>query len=208
MGGRLSKPGASVRTFIAVPIPRSVQDELGRVQDNFVGHASVLKWVNPDLLHITLRFLGATPAERLQAVRTAVCNAAAELAPFTLRLSGLGAFPSISRPRVVWAGLAGGAGLLELEHLYDLVERGLEAHGFAAEERAFSPHITLARTRDTMTRDDRAGLAATLDNVKARTRLEQTFDVDRVHVMRSDPRPAGPVYTPIATLALDGKGAS
>lgn len=206
MGASLSKPGGSVRTFLAVPIPPDVRDDLGRIEDGFVSHASALKWVNPDLLHITLRFLGPVPAARLEAVAEAAGRAAREARVFSLRLSGLGAFPSLRAPRVVWAGLAPGPGHLDLQHLHAVLEATLKEAGFPPEERPYAPHITLARTREDISRDDREGVAASLEAIMARSMPIHTFVVDRLIVMRSDLRPAGPIYTPIATYPLGDRG--
>jgi 2'-5' RNA ligase len=202
MSTPLSKQGAAIRTFLAAELPSRIRDDLGRLESDFVDHASALKWSSSILLHITLHFLGGLTADRVAAAEEAACAAAGECRPFTLHLSGLGAFPSESSPRVIWVGLARGAGYLDLEYLHSRASAALAARGFHLDERPFSPHITLARTRDTVTREDRQGIASALGRVKASRVVEGSFEVDHLTVMRSDLSPRGPRYTPMAVYGL------
>lgn len=206
MSARLSKPDAAIRTFLAIELPRPIQDDLGRIESDFVEHASALKWSAADLLHITLRFLGTVSSDNMRDVQEAARTAAGQCRPFTLCLSGLGAFPSATAPRVIWVGLERGPGYLDLDYLHDLAEDALAARGFPKEERAFSPHITLARTRDNISRDDRYGVGEALQQVQASREVKGCFDVKKLTVMRSDLGPRGPRYTSVAVYPLGAGG--
>jgi RNA 2',3'-cyclic 3'-phosphodiesterase len=203
----LSKPeSAPVRTFLAIDLPSGERARLGRLQTDFAEFASFLKWSSPELLHITLRFLGNVPAARLSLVEDAARAAAAQTQPFSLHLSGLGAFPTGRSPRVIWVGLERDAGYATLEHLFIAAEDCLDASGFGRESRAFSPHITLARTRDAVPATERRHIAETLARVQAERDVHGSFDVTSLVVMQSDLRPTGPHYTPLATVPLRGRG--
>lgn len=206
MPSDLSKaaPTAVVRTFLAVPLPEAERERLAAVQRDLAAWNSLVKVVSPDLLHITVRFLGNVEENRLQGVNAAAAEGAGRVAPFTLRLAGVGAFPSLAAPRVVWAGLAPGAGLETLSRLHEELETALAVAGFPREERRFAPHISLARTRDDIASSDRRRLGAELPHLRERHPLDSDFPVNELIVMRSDLRRGGPVYTPLAVLPLAG----
>lgn len=125
------------RLFVAVDLPPLLKAELDRLQEGLPG----ARWVSPDQLHLTLRFIGevdaATMARLIAALRE-VCSPS-----FTLSLKGIGHF---GRPaRVLWVGLCASPELVELHHR---ISRALAECGLPPEERPFSPHITLARFRE------------------------------------------------------------
>jgi 2'-5' RNA ligase len=192
----------SIRTFLAVPLPDAVKSTVGAVQSEFQATGRSLKWVAPELLHITVRFLGSVPATRIQLVEAAAALGAAKVSPFVLTLTGLGAFPNERSPRVIWAGLQDDDGLVALHTLFEHVEDAMAAQGFAREERSFSPHITLGRARDTATSADRRAVGERLAVVRDRIKVAGRFEVRELIVMRSDLSRGGPVYTPLAIAPL------
>jgi 2'-5' RNA ligase len=154
-----------------------------------------VSWVAVENFHVTLKFLGEIDEARVAPVIEAFTAAVARHAPFTIDVGGLGAFPSATRARVLWAGIGAGAGALGA--LAATVETALAAIGFPREERAFSPHITLGRVRDprrlpALAEALAAGAAARFGQVK----------VDEVALMRSDLSPRGARYTPLAGCRL------
>ncbi len=190
-----------VRTFIAIEIPPAAQVTLAAVQEALQtvrGARDAVKWVRPEIIHITLQFLGDVPAARLSAVGEAVARACADVPTFTLRLSGAGAYPNTRRPRVLWVGLAGKLDVLA--HLQSMVERELAGLGFPPEDRGFSPHLTLGRVR----RDADPNAVRALGEAVAGLHIEESapFLVDAVQVMRSDLYPEGPIYTRLRTVSL------
>lgn len=190
-----------IRTFVAIEIPPAAQATLAAVQEALQairGAREAVKWVRPEIIHITLQFLGDVPAPRLEAVGEAVARACADVPAFPLRLSGAGAYPNTRRPRVLWVGLAGKLDVLA--HLQSMVARELTGLGFPPEDREFSPHLTLGRVR----RDADPEAVRALGEAVSGLQIEESepFLVEAVQVMRSDLYPAGPVYTPLRTASL------
>lgn len=175
-----------IRLFIAVELPDSAKQAL-LTAGSRMGQTlptSAVRWVKPEQLHLTLRFLGDTAVSQLPSLAEQLNELASHHRPLTLRLDGTGAFPNRKRPRVVWAGLAGQvAGLQVLQA--DLEDR-VVALGWSREKRPFSPHITLGRVKD-------SGVAAGLDWTVKLEVVE--FEVLAVKLVQSELRPSGPVYT-------------
>jgi 2'-5' RNA ligase len=147
------------RLFIAVAVPRPVRAALAAVIEAARGGAGPsrgVRWVADDGLHLTVRFLGATPPARVDAAAGALREAAASVRPFAIALAGAGAFPREDAPRALWLGL--GAGAEELGALARGVDAALVRAGWPAEPRPFRAHLTLARCDDPV--DGRAALAA------------------------------------------------
>ena len=136
-----------IRAFIAVELPPAVREAVeGVVRELRSGIGDGVRWVRPEGVHLTLKFLGDIDAGSVPAVSRAMAQCAASAAPFDLFLEGVGVFPNARRPRVIWIGLGGALEpLLALQHSID---RELEGLGFARERRPFTPHLTLGRVRD------------------------------------------------------------
>ncbi len=186
------------RAFIALPIPTAVVVRLTEMQTHLQNAGLRLKWVRPDSFHLTLKFLGDTPEDDLRRIGAAVAETAAAHRPIRLTLKGAGAFPTIKRPRVVWAGLSG-----DLKPLFDL-QRDLESRladiGFPEDARSFKVHLTLARVKG---KCDVEKLAGGIDRLFDTT--GEAFTVNRMVLYTSKLRPDGPVYSEIAgePLACD-----
>ena len=190
-----------VRTFVAIEIPPVAQAVLAAAQEalrTVRGTQEGVKWVRPEIVHITLKFLGNVPASRIEAVGDAVARACAGVPAFSLYLSGAGAYPNTRRPRVVWVGLKGKLDVLA--HLQAMVERELADEGFPPEERKFSAHLTLGRVRRNADREAVRALGEAVAGLRIKD--SEPFLVEAVQVMRSDLRPSGPIYTPLRTASL------
>lgn len=160
-------------------------------------HARRIRWVQLDRLHVTLRFLGPTPAGRLADVAAALDAAAAGVGPFEVRFAGAGAFPAPDRPRALWLGIVRGAE--ELGRLAAAFEVALSTAGWPVEPRSFRPHMTVART-DGVTEGTDAATALE----RAATTLDAGFRADRVLLYRSH-LGAGPAkYQPLHETLLAG----
>jgi 2'-5' RNA ligase len=181
----------SIRCFIAVKIPRL--DPLRRVLKELSGMGRALKAVDPDNLHVTLKFLGDTDVDLVPKIAALVESAAATREPCVLTVSGIGVFPHAERPSVVWAGLIGAETLTALAG--DL-ETGLEPHGFARESRPFVPHLTLARVKARPPESLRELLARHAKTVFG------TAAIDHVELIRSEPGPDGSRYTVLSSSPL------
>jgi 2'-5' RNA ligase len=189
-----------MRLFIAVDLDDEARAAMASAQKRLaagMGDASrsSLKWIPPDRLHLTLVFLGEVDEARARAVTEAM-GASVAHAPFDLAYVGAGVFPARGAPKVLWAGVGAGA-----REVIDL-ERALAARvaevGHRIEGRPFSPHLTLARWRESRGADRARALAAAPEGTIARVR------VDHATLYQSRISSAGPTYTPLARANLTG----
>ena len=133
------------RTFIAIPLPAEIKEHLKRVQTLLEPVSEGIKWTDPELLHITLKFLGDTPDWLLDKVRDEFKRIVLNVEPFKLQLSELGQFPKEGDPRILWAGLQRSPGVVY--RLSDELNTGYLGMGFDDTGKRFSPHITLGRIK-------------------------------------------------------------
>ena len=189
----------NIRAFIAIELPREIRDYLSRLQSPFKKQFnSQVKWANPQSIHLTLSFLGNISAESTGHIEAAMHTATANIKPFVLEITGTGVFPNPSRTRIVWAGVGGDTG--ELKRLQHAVEQSLVPHGFIAEKRGFSPHLTLGRVRETATTEERRALGA--HAISLQVEGKHVFPVRALSLMRSRLEPTGAVYSRIASVEL------
>lgn len=130
-----------MRLFVALEIPATVRENLANFIKQLRPLAPKLRWVRPENLHVTLKFIGELPAEKLAAIRTALASIRSAQA-VTIDFRGLGFFPNEKHPRVFWAGMEASP---NLKTLASDVEHVAEKLGIPRERRPFSPHLTLAR---------------------------------------------------------------
>jgi 2'-5' RNA ligase len=175
-------PPDVLRLFYAVPIPAGARARVGelidRVQAGVGDGTARIRWVNVEALHLTLRFLGTTPARRRPALEAAADAVAGTAAPFDVGLSGGGAFPTLARPRSLWIGVADGAD--RLAALSDALTRASLEEGQHLETRPFAAHLTIGRTDGV-----RLGPAAARALADAASELDVQFTADRVVLFRS-----------------------
>ena len=146
-----------------------------------------LKIVKPELLHVTLKFLGDTEEDLVEQVFSRIVDATRGVAPFRIRLAGMGAFPSMSNIRVVWVGIEDGRPLQEMANRLDLSLKDL---GFERDRKGFVPHLTLARTRS----------GRNMANLQEIIRSNAATDygeylIDRLLLKKSVLSPQGPTYS-------------
>lgn len=139
------------RTFIAIPLPKTVKDQLGKVQSLLASISEGIKWVDPSLMHITVKFLGDTPEWMLEDVRQEFIRIAGDIEAFELQLKDLGQFPKKGEPRVLWAGLQKIPAVVY--KLSDELNTGFVSLGFDDTGKRFSPHITLGRIKHKLHED-------------------------------------------------------
>jgi 2'-5' RNA ligase len=154
-----------------------------------------VKWVAPESIHLTLHFLGAVLEERVGGIEAAVAEAAAGARALFLEVKGAGGFPNARRPRVLWAGVVG-----DVQPLAALVVdlgRRLAPLGFPAEDRPFSPHLTLGRARDSR---GAAGLAGGLAKLSAQEGV--SWRAADICLIRSVLSPAGAKYEILSRAPL------
>jgi 2'-5' RNA ligase len=186
--------GDVIRTFICIEIPDSIQERIGRLQDELRPVKALVSWTKPSNIHLTLKFLGGVQASRIERVHKAVERAAVGMSPFEIEVGGAGCFPSARNPRVPWVGLSQ---IPEpLKQLSGNLEDELERLGFAREKRKFSPHLTIGRLRE----PKNAQLVA--EKLTGEGFDPEPFLATEVIVMRSDLKPTGSIYTPQAIINL------
>lgn len=182
----------AVRTFICLQLPAFARERLASTQHQLRESGAQVSWVKPHNIHLTLKFLGSVPAERLHEVVRAVQRAVVPAPPIQLELTVLGCFPNRRAPKVIWAGPKQ---LPEkLRNLQQRVEKELVATGFPAESRPFSPHFTLGRVRSGR---NIGKLVAAMQAARLEPLL---FEAAEVIVMASRLHPSGALYTPVSRV--------
>jgi len=185
----------TIRSFIAIELPESVKSLLDNLQQELKNLRLKAAWVRPRNIHLTLKFLGNINPADIENIGGAMVDAAAKCTPFELNVGGIGFFPGIKRPRIIWVGLGGAtAVLLELQR--NLEDR-LATVGFAKEKRSFKAHLTLGRIRQAV---DPSALGRAIEDYSDLGR--QQFTADRIILFKSDLKPSGAVYSKLKQVEL------
>ena len=188
-----------VRSFIAIELPAEVRAELASIEEKLkVRRHPFVKWVDPESIHLTLKFLGSVSGETIPEIVEAMSLVAQPVSPFTLQIGGTGAFPNWQRPQIVWVGVGGEMG--RLTTLQRELEAALSPLGFPPESRPFSPHLTLGRLRERVTPEDRRRFGLWAQSVKFEASL--SFEVNAVRLMKSQLTSSGPIYSQLASVEL------
>lgn len=190
-----------VRSFIAIPVPDDGIQALQAVVKEFdpeIGRS--VRWVRPEGIHLTLKFMGNIPAGMVEQVLAALPSVTKDFSPFSLAMSGLGAFPSLRKPRVLWAGLEGD--LEVLSALQQAVDEAVGDLGLPREQRPFSPHLTLGRVR----REASEGQLRRIAEVVGAGQLPSTpsWTADTVNLMRTELDPAGSRHYLVGAAPIGG----
>ena len=197
----MTRQSVRIRSFIAIPVPdcgiRVLQDAVGRL-DLELG--KTVRWVRPEGIHLTLKFMGDIEPEIVERVLEALPPAAARFSPFELAISGLGVFPNAQRPRVLWAGVQGG--IETLSRLQQAVDDAVENIGLPKEDRRFSPHLTLGRVR----REVSGGQLRKIGDVMTARELPESpsWTADTVNLMRTEPDPSGSRHYLVGSARIGG----
>ncbi len=184
-GQRLNVAGMeTIRTFIAVDLGGEIRSALGGMQERLRASKSRIRWTAPDNMHLTLLFLGDTPTQKIDAIRSAMDAASSNHAVFTVEAKGIGTFGRPPNVRVVWAGIAD---CPRLEALRKEIVQRISAVNVGFDAKPFSAHVTLGRIKE---RDDHPSrlleLVARYGTVEFGKHL-----VDEVLLIQSIPAPAG-----------------
>jgi len=185
----------TIRTFVAVEMPETVREQFRDVEARLKQADAHVKWVEPYNIHITLKFLGDTTENQLEKLYRGVEEGAAGRKAFTMGLAGLGVFPNMKRPRVVWIGVKEGSD--PLTDLHGGLEEAIARQGFLRENRTFSSHLTIGRVKSPR------GIETLIEAIKATPFRSESFEINEVVVMKSTLTPDGPIYTPLRTIGLE-----
>ena len=187
-----------IRAFIAIDLPESIQARLEDVLDKVKTPGDkAVRWVPAANIHLTIKFLGDVSPANLELHTRLLKAEVSRFRPFEICVGTLGAFPSIRRPRVIWVGVEAPPTLAAMQRA---IETETVRLGYAAEDRPFSPHLTLGRVAHNASPDEVRKVADTLVSVKVGELGRAT--VDSVRLFRSDLQPGGAVYTPLFTTYL------
>ncbi|MBU1091078.1 MAG: RNA 2',3'-cyclic phosphodiesterase [Candidatus Omnitrophica bacterium] len=187
-----------MRTFIAIELPKEIKDELTKLQDQLKLSNADVKWVAPENIHLTIKFLGEINEEKLCRISEVIENCAKDKSPYLIRINSLGVFPNMNSPRVIWVGLD--KGNQETEELAKSIEENLEKLGIPKEKRPFSSHITIARVRSMKNREQLIEALKKLENVFVGNNLE--WNVKKVILFKSTLTPKGPTYEALKETIL------
>ena len=180
------------RAFIAIEISDLAKKELRRVVDVLEGHNPLMKWVRPETMHITLKFLGDITENDVRRASEAIKKAAFSQESFDISIGELGAFPSWTSPRILWVGLKIGGG--KVSGLAGKVGSLLSESGFKGEGKEFTPHITIGRIK-------LYKRLASLKNIAAKVvTFPVAITVDRITLFKSDLSAGGAVHTPLGVF--------
>ena len=183
------------RAFIAIELPEKIKRDIRKLQHVFASHVLDIRWVKPVNMHLTIKFLGDVDPSDIEAVGRLLSDTAANHPIFDLAPRGVGLFPNIRRPSIIWTGIAGQTDVLGSIH--KSVNSGLTDIGFEADKRPYRGHLTLGRIKTHM---DQSRLVTAL-----RVNQEfasEAFSVERLVMFKSERHPNGPVYTKLYEVPL------
>jgi 2'-5' RNA ligase len=187
-----------IRAFIAIELPSRLKLELGKLQTQLkMQRQNWVKWVDPNSIHLTLKFLGNIDINSTGQITKEMEGAARGISPFFLEVKDLGVFPNLRRVQVAWVGVSG-----EIDKVVQLqqnLESNLEYLGFVPEKRRFTPHLTLARLRDQAKPEERQKFGQLIASTGFKS---DPFKVDTVSLMRSQLTNHGAVYSQLNIVQL------
>lgn len=188
-----------IRSFIAIPIPDSgieaLEDSVKGLEAEFGRH---VRWVRPEGIHLTLKFMGDIQLGIAEKVLESLPSVTAGFKPFVLAINGLGVFPNLRSPRVLWAGLNGD--LEVLGSLQQAVDDAVGQLGLPKEQRGFSPHLTLGRVRRDVNDEQRKKIGEAISSAALPTAVEWTADT--ANLMRTELDPDGSKHYLVGSASL------
>lgn len=188
-----------LRAFLASELPSPLQDAIQKATSGLrrtLGD-DLIRWVPANNVHLTLKFLGDVSPANLDLIKHMLVTEAAQFPAFDVSVEGIGSYPTPRQPRVLWIGLKGPAVLLSLQRAIELAAARL---GYPAEERGYSPHLTIGRVRQNMSAADIQRIRTALEEIQV-GQLGNAH-VDAIHLFKSDLQPTGSVYTKLFSAAL------
>jgi len=187
-----------IRSFLAIELPKLILKKIEEVQRDLRSTRADVRWVNPEKIHLTLKFFGNIEESRIDPIFKSIEEPIRNTPPYSIEVKGVGAFPQLRNPRVIWIGLVNGKEILT--SFQKQIETQLEKIGFQTENRPFHPHLTLGRMKSSRGREEMVGRME-----KHREEEFGDFQVERVILFKSDLKPSGPVYTLLREIKLGGR---
>lgn len=187
-----------LRAFIAIEIPPEIKKAIAaEIANLHNGAGRAVRWVATENIHLTLKFLGEISPASVELLSQALQAECDQHVPFDITVSGLGCFPNSHRPRIIWIGLNIPPELSRLQHKLETAAARL---GYTAEDKPFSPHLTIGRIREQATPAELNNVHSALE--KLHVGSLGTFTAQSVHLFKSDLKPSGPVYTSLFSARL------
>jgi 2'-5' RNA ligase len=183
----------TIRTFDALSLPREIATAMSSIQEELIASHAEVKWDTSDKFHITLKFLGDTEASLIPRIADDLQHSIGSFPAFEIAYEDLGGFPNVERPRVVWIGARENPQIKQLQTQVELV---CTSFGFPKEDRPFHAHITLGRVKGSRNLDR---LTASLKSITFEPLLARCT---HVHIIRSDLKPTGSVYSLLNSIPL------
>lgn len=189
-----------LRTFIAVDFPPEIIQKIGKIITYFKTQTpdEALKWISTNNLHLTLKFIGEIPEEKLSQVQAVLADSLQNQSAFNIKIEGLGMYPNEHNPRVIWLGIVADDALI---NLHQTLDSALEEVDIEREKRKFSPHLTIARVRRGTKRNTISEIGEILSLFKVDSLGNTT--IKQVVLYQSELTPKGPIYTPLMTISLN-----
>ncbi|SYZ74458.1 conserved hypothetical protein [Candidatus Zixiibacteriota bacterium] len=185
-----------MRLFIALPLPREIEEGLGKLIFVLKQKGGHIKWVAPKNIHLTVKFLGEVDEAGVNDISAAVEKTAAKYEVIDGNIENIGAFPDLIRPRVIWAGMAGD--IQTVESIVKDIEDAMAALGFAREDKRFKPHLTLGRVKENY------GLGDLVSYIKSYQLTPMAFRLTSLVLFKSTLTPRGPIYDRLLEVPLKG----
>lgn len=193
-----------MRAFIAIELSDEIRTCLAQIQSHLKYSGADVKWVEKDNVHLTLKFLGEIPEEKLQQVIAALEIVAEEFSPFEIGIKDIGAFPKIDYPRVIWVGLDKGA--VESKNIAEKIDEELSKIGFEKESRPFAAHLTIGRVRSSKNKEAlKEKILSANTSLPLQThnpQLTPTQTITSIILFQSKLTPNGPIYTKLHEFPL------
>jgi len=187
----------TIRAFIAFPLPELITTRICDIQERLKSYRLPVRWVKPENVHLTLKFLGEISLSTIDGIAEVIEATVRDFSPLILFTNGLGVFPGIKKPRVIWIGISGD--IKPLSEIQANLETNLEIKGFAKENRPFKSHLTLGRVKGDIHPENLIDILRSFSDFSS-----EPFEAKELVLYKSELKPSGALYTKLQTLYLDG----
>lgn len=186
----------NIRCFVAIEIPKTIQNHLISIQDELRKKIKQASWVKPGNVHLTLKFLGEVNPSHIETIGQTIQQVAVNHSAFSMLIGGMGAFPNLTHPRVIWVGVK--VGVTEISALARDINVELSRCGYPFDEKKFNPHLTLARLKS------RVNLRPFVDVFRQYDEIDGAkMTVNEIVLVQSQLYPTGAIHTLLKICALN-----
>jgi 2'-5' RNA ligase len=185
----------NIRSFIAIELTNDIKDKISKIQEQLKDIKAKVRWVKPDSIHLTLKFLGNINFTQIEDIEFLTGDVIKDFKPWEINIKGLGVFPNFAYPRVIWVGVEDKNKFIV--KLAEKTEEELEKLGFKKEKRTYNPHLTLGRIKNLFERKNLTQFI--LDREE---HFLGTMKIDRVFLFKSQLTPSGAIYTKLKEFLL------